>query len=224
MGLRVGLLHAPPGDALGQPADKGRIATIGRIERADVSEHRAGYSSSTNDVMVRHVTALTLQELGYSTAQAANGQEAIDFLHRDPPDAMILDLLMPIMTGYDVLEWLARDPVGELVDVVILSGFTAELDEFEFVPQVKAVLQKPVVASETASDVRGAAGCGRVDLRARRSPRPGPARNRVRCSTAARGNSSSHVVAARSASGRCRAAAARSRAPGCPAAAPAAHR
>jgi len=135
------------GDALGQPADKGRIATIGRIERADV-ESIVRVLIVDDDVMVRHVTALTLQELGYSTAQAANGQEAIDFLHRDPPDAMILDLLMPIMTGYDVLEWLARDPVGELVDVVILSGFTAELDEFEFVPQVKAVLQKPVVASE----------------------------------------------------------------------------
>lgn len=101
-----------------------------------------------DDLMVRHVTALALQDMGCEIAQAANGQEAIDRLHRDPPDAMILDLLMPVMTGYDVLDWLAREPVGEQLDVIILSAFTAELDEFEFTPQVKAVLQKPLVVSE----------------------------------------------------------------------------
>ena len=101
-----------------------------------------------DEVLIRHVTAMALQEIGCRTDEAVNGQEAIDSITLSCPDLVVLDLLMPVKTGYDVLDWLQTHPAGERVQVIILSGFTAELDEFELHPQVCAVLQKPMMVSE----------------------------------------------------------------------------
>ncbi|MDD5055694.1 MAG: response regulator [Candidatus Peribacteraceae bacterium] len=50
--------------------------------------------------MIRRV--LSKHEVRVSTAR--NGQEAIDVILKDPPDLLLLDLLMPIVDGYAVLE------------------------------------------------------------------------------------------------------------------------
>lgn len=45
-----------------------------------------------------------LSKHGVRVSTAANGQEAIDIIDKDPPDLLLLDLLMPHVDGYAVLQ------------------------------------------------------------------------------------------------------------------------
>ena len=43
-----------------------------------------------------------LQDLGYETASAANGREALEKVAAQPPDLILLDLMMPVLDGFEV--------------------------------------------------------------------------------------------------------------------------
>jgi len=44
-----------------------------------------------------------LEELDYDTIAAANGEEALDKVHSENPDLVLLDIMMPVMDGFEVL-------------------------------------------------------------------------------------------------------------------------
>jgi CheY-like chemotaxis protein len=50
-----------------------------------------------------------LTEAGYSVSAGADGQEGLALILTDPPDLVICDRLMPVMSGFDVLDSLRRD-------------------------------------------------------------------------------------------------------------------
>jgi two-component system, response regulator, stage 0 sporulation protein F len=76
-----------------------------------------------DDVALREAALLSLADDGFATAGAANGLEAIDYLTRSAkPSAIVLDLVMPIMTGWDVLSWLAGRPDLFDVPVIVISA------------------------------------------------------------------------------------------------------
>lgn len=129
------------------------FSNIGRLERAD-GERTVRVLVVDDDVLVRHITAVALRALGCSTAEAGNGQEALEVLQREPPDGMILDLRMPVLSGYAVLEWLETHPEYGQIGVIILSAFCAQDDDFTERPQVKAVLQKPMIMAEMDAALR----------------------------------------------------------------------
>jgi CheY-like chemotaxis protein len=56
----------------------------------------------------------------YDVRLAAHGARAVEEIERDPPDLMILDLRMPVMDGWQVLEWLETS--GHSLPVIILSA------------------------------------------------------------------------------------------------------
>jgi CheY-like chemotaxis protein len=66
-----------------------------------------------------------LEEEGFETIGASNGQEAIDLLHRggEPPHVILLDIMMPVMTGLDVVERLRRDAPFASTPVVFMTAF-----------------------------------------------------------------------------------------------------
>ncbi|MCO5167335.1 MAG: response regulator [Planctomycetes bacterium] len=54
---------------------------------------------------------------------AADGRQAIDYLEDHPPPCLIiLDLMMPVLNGWQVLEWLAEHPCLCRVPVVVVSA------------------------------------------------------------------------------------------------------
>ena len=64
-----------------------------------------------------------LQQLGVSQIeQADNGQTALDRLHRESFDLMLLDVQMPHMTGIEVLALMQADPVLKGFPVIVISG------------------------------------------------------------------------------------------------------
>lgn len=75
----------------------------------------------------RNVLARWLEHLGYSVLQVADGLTALDVLRAEPVDLMLLDLRMPALDGFGVLDARNADPALRDVPAVMISG-SGELD------------------------------------------------------------------------------------------------
>src|SRR5215475_6205576 len=78
-----------------------------------------------DDLDIRDVLQDVLEGEGYDVIPAANGKQALDFLTlNDPPgaDLVILDLMMPMVSGWDVLERMARDRRLAEIPVIVVSA------------------------------------------------------------------------------------------------------
>jgi CheY-like chemotaxis protein len=98
-----------------------------------------------DDADIRFVISELLRDEGYTVAQAANGREALIYLQgADPlPSLIILDLMMPIMNGWDFLHARQRDRVVQAIPVVLISAFR-ELAEAAAPLGVQQALAKPI--------------------------------------------------------------------------------
>lgn len=67
-----------------------------------------------------------LQDMGYPTRAAANGREALDVLEERMPLAVLLDLRMPVMSGWAVLEALQKLPRARGLPILIISAYGFE--------------------------------------------------------------------------------------------------
>ena len=62
-----------------------------------------------DDASHRTLICDALEEMGYRTEQAANGREALDLLEGEMPQAVLLDLRMPVMSGWELLDRLQQE-------------------------------------------------------------------------------------------------------------------
>ena len=74
--------------------------------------------SSTNLVLLEAI----LQEEGYKTYTALNAKEAYTSIERYKPDLILLDLLMPQVSGFDILEQLKAFPSTSEIPVIVVSA------------------------------------------------------------------------------------------------------
>ena len=70
--------------------------------------------------LIRTMVGKTLREKGYEVIEAINGREALLKVGTDKPDCILLDLLMPDMSGFDVLSTLKAG--GLTVPSIILTA------------------------------------------------------------------------------------------------------
>jgi CheY-like chemotaxis protein len=73
--------------------------------------------------------AATLQTLGIAALLAANGALALELLEKHAPDAMILDLVMPGMNGFDLLHELRQRPRWQQLPVFVWTSMQLTADE-----------------------------------------------------------------------------------------------
>ncbi len=74
------------------------------------------------DVLLVIKTAL--QSEGFEVSSATNGQEALDKIPSEKPDLVILDVMMPGMTGFEVLDKMKSDPDMAGIPVIMLTGLS----------------------------------------------------------------------------------------------------
>ncbi len=77
------------------------------------------------------ITALVayhLAKAGYRVSTAANGQDALKAAREERPDVVVLDLMLPGVSGYDVLEELRRREETRDVGVILLTARREEID------------------------------------------------------------------------------------------------
>jgi adenylate cyclase len=96
-----------------------------------------------DDPKTRDMLRRTLQKAGWTVAEAANGCEALEALERVRPALVLLDLLMPGMDGFEVLERLNGDSTWREVPVIIVTAKDLTPDDVDRLNgRVAKVLQK----------------------------------------------------------------------------------
>jgi CheY-like chemotaxis protein len=82
-----------------------------------------------DDLTIRDILQDQLEEDGYDVVPATNGKQAIDYLtldHSSQPDLIILDLMTPIVTGWQVLERLRGDPGLSRIPVIVVTATSGD--------------------------------------------------------------------------------------------------
>jgi CheY-like chemotaxis protein len=104
---------------------------------------------------VRKLVSVNLVRRGYTLHEARDGREALAQLRDRQPDLVMLDIKLPDLTGWEVLDRIAADPDLELgcnVLVMTASIMDAHVDHTKY-PAVVGVLVKPFSTVELLAAV-----------------------------------------------------------------------
>jgi DNA-binding response OmpR family regulator len=77
-----------------------------------------------DDTSMLDVLAYKITEAGFEVLKAQNGQEGLELALREQPDLILLDLLLPKLSGLNLLEALRKDKKGKQIPVVVLTNLT----------------------------------------------------------------------------------------------------
>jgi CheY-like chemotaxis protein len=69
-----------------------------------------------------------LEREGYAVEIAEDGESALLMMKKTAPDLVLLDLIMPVMDGFEVLRLMKEDELLQTIPVVILSNLGQETD------------------------------------------------------------------------------------------------
>ena len=94
-----------------------------------------------DDLSIRRLLLALLRRHGYETLEARNGREALTEMRAGKPDLVIMDLVMPEMSGRDVLRERAADPSLLRIPVLLVTASHIGIDLQE--QQVCGVIAKP---------------------------------------------------------------------------------
>lgn len=81
-----------------------------------------------DDVFLVKVYKVKFEDLGVAVWVATDGAEALAFLEREPPNVVLLDIMLPGMSGFDVLAAMKKNERWKNVPVLILSNLGQEQD------------------------------------------------------------------------------------------------
>lgn len=79
-----------------------------------------------DDLAFRDLLRLHLRQAGHKVQAAADPEEGLRSLIDAPPDLILLDLDLPYLSGFEVLDALKKDPVSGKIPVVIVTGHAEE--------------------------------------------------------------------------------------------------
>lgn len=118
----------PVQDVLTKPIDG--TAVLAALRRAGVVVERPGSVLVVDDdATLLGLMAATLDRLGYSSTCEQDGMAALRAAEKDRPLAVILDLMMPGMSGFEFLERFRSEPYNRDVPVIIWTGKDLTLGE-----------------------------------------------------------------------------------------------
>jgi CheY-like chemotaxis protein len=109
---------------------------------------------------IRRLVSKLLQHEGYAIDEAIDGLEALEKLDARSYDAVILDLMMPRATGFDVIAALRERNPGVLKKVVVLTAAMSKIDNEEL-NDVAGVVSKPFELDNLVTTVRDCIGAAR---------------------------------------------------------------
>jgi len=82
---------------------------------------------------------------GYDVLKSYNGEVAKELIEKNIPDAVVLDIMMPDLSGLDILKWMRSKPTLEHISVVVVSAKSLPSDrEAGMAAGATVYLTKPV--------------------------------------------------------------------------------
>ncbi|MBI3507628.1 MAG: response regulator [Proteobacteria bacterium] len=120
-----------------------------------------------DDPHIRSLLQELLEVAGYLVDTATNGKEGLEKVVRDPPDLLLLDVEMPIMTGWEVLQRIKSDVLLRHLPVLMLTSLSQIQDKVHGLDLgADDYLTKPFNVPELLARVRGALKRTRTELEA----------------------------------------------------------
>jgi two-component system, chemotaxis family, chemotaxis protein CheY len=111
-----------------------------------------------DDPSTRFVLRLILEREGYKVVEAGNGKAALDMIRPDPlPDIVMTDLMMPVMTGMELIRQLRSEPRTAAISIVVVSSNADAAQSLQSSGEVDAIVSKPFTASKLADRIRAVA-------------------------------------------------------------------
>jgi CheY-like chemotaxis protein len=96
-----------------------------------------------DDPQVVDLVRQLLEDEPYEVVAAVDGQEALEAISHQRPDIVLLDLLMPRLDGFAVIEHLRQDAQYRQLPVIVLTAKTLTAAEYALLDQrVRTVIQK----------------------------------------------------------------------------------
>jgi two-component system chemotaxis response regulator CheY len=117
-----------------------------------------------DEPLIRALVTIAFEAEGYDVDTAADGAEALEKACQQPPQAIVLDLMMPVMNGWDFLEAWRCQPASRAVPVVVMSAGDVQQEQSPL--DVQAFLTKPFDLDRLVATVTGLVEA-RSDLAAR---------------------------------------------------------
>jgi len=106
----------------------------------------------------KHIVRLVqvnLERAGYTVVTANDGKEALEKVQTENPDLVVLDVMMPYMDGFEVLQNLRRNPATRDIPVIMLTAKAQDADVFKgWQSGVDCYLTKPFNPMELLSFVK----------------------------------------------------------------------
>jgi CheY-like chemotaxis protein len=97
-----------------------------------------------DNAATREALALLLEAAGHAVATATDGRQALDYLRaHQPPCLVLLDLMMPVMDGWQFLEERRRDPALAVIPVVLFTAADSVGPAYARRLGAEAVIHKP---------------------------------------------------------------------------------
>ncbi len=94
-----------------------------------MAQHISSILVVEDDIDIRSALVQILRLEGHSTAEASNGKEALEYIRNNPrPCMVLLDMMMPIMSGRQFLDVFKDEPESSKVPVVIISAVADRVD------------------------------------------------------------------------------------------------
>ena len=90
--------------------------------------------------------------VGLESVTAADGKDGLEKVGTEAPDAVILDLMMPVMGGLTFLKKLRKDPLHMGLPVFVLTGKAITEDESEMLEELASAVLTPPSNSVSCSD------------------------------------------------------------------------
>jgi CheY-like chemotaxis protein len=130
-----------------------------------------------DDNNLREIFQMRLQAEGYSTVVAADGEEGLTMAMKEKPDLLIADVMMPKLSGFEMVENLRAAPETKDIKVIMMTALGQAEDQArgEKLGVLKYLVKSQVTLEDFARVVKEALGPGSPNASA--APQPGPAPN-----------------------------------------------
>ncbi len=110
-----------------------------------------------DDINLREIYAARLSAEGYDLVTASDGEEALSKAVAEKPDLIVLDVMMPKISGFDVLDILRSTPETKSTQVIMLSALSQESDRErgEKLGANKYLVKSQITLEDVVSTVKG---------------------------------------------------------------------
>src|SRR5262245_34738892 len=104
---------------------------------------------------IARLIQMNLERAGYAVETVFDGTEVLERVAAEPPDLLIMDVMMPYMDGFEALETLKKNPETQGIPVIMMTGQAQQADMFRgWLGGVDAYLTKPVNPAELLRFIR----------------------------------------------------------------------